>query len=301
MSADNSTWITDPALTTLRSHVFQRVGKSIYLYQEVEKRIKFLNLALNMELSGSSQDGWADQIAKQQSALSIKTMGTLMNSLLEKLYFSPDEPHEKVPAVITTVNELKMRRRFSLQTTAAYIHERKQTIQDFVDNRNHLVHHFFENVNFANVAMLEKMAKELDTQHLKIGDEIKELDQIIQLLNESTKAESDWWNSEEGTKQLETIRLQNSIPIHFLEWYPANKAKSSEWFAFQAACSELKKQQPEEIESFFKTFPYKSLQAAAIASGLFEFMDEATAKGQRVLYRLKAADYEYTTTFHSPV
>jgi hypothetical protein len=301
MTNETPDWLTSPALTALRTHVFRRVGKSIYLYQEIEKRIKFLNVALNLELSGTSQEGWSEQLAKQQDALSVKTMGTLMRSLLEKLYFSSEDQTEVQPLSNPTSNELIMRRRFSLQTTAAYIHERKQMIEAFVEDRNHLVHHFFESVNFANVVMLEQMAKDLDTQHQKIDDEIKHLNQIIKLLNESSNAESEWWNSEEGTKQLDIIRLQNSTPIHFLEWHPASNADPNGWSVFQSACTELKNKHQIEVERFFNSFPYKSLQAAAIASGLFEFLEEATPKGQRLLYRLKAADYEYTTTFHSPI
>lgn len=298
MSLDNPNWITDPELLALRTQVFKNVGKSIYLYQEVEKRIKFLSVALSMEMTGS-QETWPDQLAKMQSRINKDTMGILMRDVLEKLYFSTEA--EKPSHASEPSDVVKVRWRFSLQTTAEYVHERKEIIDSFVEERNQLVHHYFEQVNFANVDMLTQMSKDLEAQHQRIDDEIKHLNQIIHLLQESSKAESDWWNSEEGTKQLEIIRLQNSIPIHFLEWYPVNKAKTDGWSVFQTACAELKKQQPEEVERFFKTFPYKTLQAAATASALFEFMDEATAKGQRVLYRLKAADYEYTTTFHSPV
>lgn len=89
MNDQSSAWLADPELTSLRGLVFKAVGKSIYLYQEIEKRIKFLNAAISIELSGS-QDEWPEQLAKHQSAFDKKTMRPLMTSLLERLYFSPE-------------------------------------------------------------------------------------------------------------------------------------------------------------------------------------------------------------------
>lgn len=288
-------WVTDPELTNLRTSVFRGVGKSIYLYQEIEKRIKLLNTTLSIEISGP-QSEWSEQFAKHQGSFDRHTMGTLMRGLLEKLYFSPDS-HAESQVTVSESNEIKMKWRFSLQTTAEYIHERRETIETFVQERNRLVHTFYEDVNFSDATNLKQMIEILEAQHQKIDAELKILNRIIQLINESSIAESEWWNSEDGAKQMEIIRLQNSVPINFLEWYPARHANTKGWTVFQLANAELKKQQPLEVESFFKTFPFKSLRAAAIACGLFDFKDEKTAKGHRTMYRVKSAGYEYTSTF----
>lgn len=279
--------------------VFKSVGKSIYLYQKVEKRIRYINTAITFEVSGKPEE-WPEQSAKHQNLLSKKSMGQLMKSLLEKLYFSSETQEEQSSSSKDkSVDEAKWRMRFSLQTTAEYIRQRGETIEAFVEERNRLVHHYFEKVNFADVSMLEVMFKELEDQHQVIHAEIKGLNEIIQLLQESALAQSQWWESEEGQKQWEIIRLQNSIPINFLERYSVTNAKENGWAVFQAACSELKNKYISEVDSFFKNFPFKTLQSAATASGLFEFIEEKTAKGERLLYRAKATDYEYTTSFMS--
>lgn len=277
--------------------IFKSVGKSIYLYQEVEKRIKYINTAITFEVTGKPEE-WPEQLAKHQSLLSKKSMGQLMKSLLEKLYFSSETLEEKTsPSKEETVDEAKWRLRFSLQTTAEYIRQRGETIEAFVEERNRLVHHYFEKVNFADISMLESMFKELEDQHQVIHAEIKGLNEIIKLLQESALAHSQWWESEEGQKQWEIVRLQNSIPITFLERYSVTNAKENGWAVFPAACSELKNHHANEVDNFFKNFPFKTLQSAATASGLFEFTEEKTAKGERLLYRAKATDYEYTTSF----
>ncbi|TXG98946.1 MAG: hypothetical protein E6R08_03465 [Nevskiaceae bacterium] len=293
MNDQSSAWLADPELTSLRGLVFKAVGKSIYLYQEIEKRIKFLNAAISIELSGS-QDEWPEQLAKHQSAFDKKTMRPLMTSLLERLYFSPEADKG-----LDTNYSSKWKLRFSLQSTAEYIRERGKTLEAFVDDRNHVVHHYFEKVNFADASQLEAMIKELEAQHQVIDDEIKGLNQIIQLLKESAQAHSDWWESEEGKKQWEVIRLQNSFPINFLERFSLTNTKEHGWAVFPTACSELRNHYVTEIDRFFKTFPFKTLQLAATASGLFEFVEEKTAKGERLLYRAKATDYEYTTSHSS--
>lgn len=296
MSNNDPTWLSDPELTSLRTDVFRSVGKSIYLYQEIERRIKFLNVVLDLEMKGP-QSEWPAQLAMKQENLSTKSMGILMRSLLEKLYFSEnqldaqsDTPSEE--------NVLKMRWRFCLQTTAEYVQQRKATIDTFVLDRNRLVHHYFEKINFADGQMLKQMSEEIEAQHVTINDEINHLNQIVQLINESFQSESAWWESEEGTRQWEIIKLQSSIPINFLEHYSFRTPEVNGWTIFQTATAELKKQYPLEVEHFFNKFSFKSLQAAAIASQLFDFMEEKTVKGQRTLYKLKATDYEYTTTVH---
>lgn len=281
-------------------HVFKAVGKSIYLYQEVEKRIKLISAGISVELTGTEED-WGEQLANHHGAFSKKSMGQLMKDLLEKLYFSPETQDDQSAqsAKTDTSNDAKWRFKFSLQTTAEYIRQRGTTIEGFVGERNRLVHHYFEKVNFADVSMLESMFKELEDQHQVIHAEIKTLNEIILFIQESAQAHSQWWESEEGQKQWEIVRLQNSIPITFLERYSVTYAKENGWTLFQVACSELRNNYPNEVESFFKNFPFKTLQSAATASGLFEFTEEKTAKGERLLYRAKATDYEYTTSITS--
>jgi hypothetical protein len=278
--------------------IFKAVGKSIYLYQEVEKRIKLISASISVELSGTEEE-WREQLANHHGAWSKKTMGQLMKELLEKLYFSPDTHDEQSAnsAKTNTTQEAKWRFKFSLQTTAEYIRQRGTTLEAFVGERNHLVHHYFEKLNFADVSMLESMFKELEDQQQVIHAEIKTLNEIILFIQESARAHSHWWESEEGQEQWEIVKLQNSIPISFLEKYSVTHAKENGWNIFQVVCSELKNNYPNEVDSFFKNFPYKTLQSAATASGLFEFTEEKTAKGERLLYRAKATDYEYTTSF----
>jgi hypothetical protein len=277
--------------------VFKAVGKNIYLYQEVEKRIKLISAGISVELTGTEKD-WREQLVNHHEAFSKKTMGLLMKDLLEKLYFSPETHDDQTAqsAKSDTSNEAKWRFKFSLQTTAEYIRQRGKTLEAFVEERNRLVHHYFEKVNFADVSMLESMFKELEDQHQVIHAEIKSLNEIILFIQESAQAHSQWWESEDGQKQWEIVRLQNSIPICFLERYSVTYAKEVGWSKFQAACSELKNNYPNEVDSFFKNFPFETLQSAATASGLFEFKEEKTAKGERLLYRAKATDYEYTTS-----
>lgn len=290
MSNQFPSYISDPELTALRDQVFRGVGKSIYLYQQIERQIKFLNSAITMELSGP-QSEWPAQMAERHNFFNKQTMGTLMRWLLEGLYFTSE--NEIKPQV---TKEMKLRWRFSLQTTAEYVQQRRETIDAFVDDRNRLVHHYFENINFADDSMLAEMVKELKAQHEKINEEIENLNHIVHLLTESAQADSEWWESDEGARQWETIRLQNSTPIYFLEWFSGSKVNKDGWAEFHTACEALKKQYMEEVDSFFNTFKFESLQSAATASGLFEFTEEKTTGGERLLYRAKATDYEYTTS-----
>ncbi|MGQ2966008.1 hypothetical protein [Methylophilus sp.] len=284
---------SSPELIVLRDQIFRAVGKSTYLYQQIEKQIKFLNASITLELTGP-QNEWPDQLAKHQSFFNKQTMGTLMRWLLEGLYFTSED---QIKSQVT--NEMKLRWRFSLQTTAEYVQQRRATIDAFVDDRNRLVHHYFENIDFADASMLTEMVKELEAQHEKINEEIQNLNQIVQLLSESSQVESEWWASAEGARQWETIRLQNSTPINFLEWYSGIKRDRDGWAVFQTACDVMKKQYMEEVDSFFNTFKFESLQSAATASALFEFTEEKTTDGERLLYRAKATDYEYTTSISS--
>lgn len=295
MSEESLDFISDPHLTSLRREVFIAIGKSIYLYQELEKRLKYLNLVINVnvDLKGD-QASWQQQLEEKQSTFKNQTMGKLMGTLLDAIYVTSEcQLTEYEP---TSIN-LGFRSLFRIVTTSEFIEQKKSEMKSFVDDRNYLVHHCFEQVNFADAEALKLMAEKLTNQHTLVNNEIKWLIELMQLSKEVSEGYEHFLNSAEGIEELERMRLQNSLPINYLEAYANDPQRKDGWSILDTAMSLAKKSYPEETKALLEMFKLKSLYSAAQKVELFEFKYEETKAGRRLLYKNIEADYCKTFNF----
>ena len=292
MIDEPSDWLTDAELTSLRNKLFILTGKAVYLYQEVERRIKLLSIATSLEFSGHP-DSWEEQLASLQDSLSKKTLGQLMGKLFESLHSDTDHLNETGKNVASLSPKFQIRFRFSLQATSDYLRERKLIIESFVEERNHLVHHSFEAVKFSDRSGLVSAIDLLEKKLERAEQEVQQLNQLVTLLKESFLDLSDFWDSNSGKLLAEKLSLQSSLPISYLEQYAISKGVADGWCVFQSACNDLDKLHKTEVDKLKSTYSFKTLLKAAEACGLFEFKVEATVKGSRLLYRTLTTDYEY--------
>lgn len=304
MSDASQAWLDDPHLTGLRHEVFRLIGKSIYLYQEIEKRIKILNIAIRLKMSvNDDPSGWQKQIEQQQSWVNKQSMGTLMAQLMEDLYVAPEPVRDKQlqPSKDKSDEQhITVKIQLQIETTAAFIQQKKDMVNAFVRDRNHLVHHYFERVNFADAQMLKQMSADLVKGHSQIDTEMQWLNELIQLSKELSATQTRWLNSAEGHREFERMRLQNAWPICFLELYANTDTRTDGWTIFDAATTRLKKEYPTEVAQFFEKFEYKNLDVAARAAGLYAFKYEETSRGRRLLYKNHPSGYQQSYHLESP-
>lgn len=285
MTEASFSFLNDPHLTDLRREVFQGVGKSIYLYQEVEKRLKFLNVFINLNFDWKGdQASWQKQLEKQQTIFNEKTMGALMGKLIDAIFVTPEEYEP------SSIN-LGFRFQFRIETTSEFIEQKKSAMKSFVDDRNYLVHHYFEQVNFADAEELKLMVERLTNQHALVNSEIKWLIELMQFYKEVFEGYESFLNSANGLEELERMRLQNTLPINYLEVFANDPQRKDGWSILDTAISLAKKSYPEETTELLEVFNLKSLYYAARKVELFEFKYEETMAGRRLLYKNKEADY----------
>lgn len=271
-------------LEALRDTVLLKTGKNIYNFQQIEKILKFL-------ISKTSVSGYVSELEsnlqKKTEATHTLGMGHLVGQLMDAIYITPEQVKEwsEKPASNDELKETRISHYFNIETTAEFIEQRKQELKSLVNERNHLVHHLFSDKNIHDIEHLLEMEEYLDCQRERIAKEYEFLVGIVRQFHDYYKELEEWLKTEDGERQLKLAFLKVQDVIQYFLDYASEHARSDGWTVFQKPCNELARNYPKELEKFDKNFGFKKLKDALDASELFEFAEEKTNKGKRLLYR----------------
>lgn len=264
-----------------RNEVLRKVGRNVYLFQQVEKLLKHLNTS--REISGymseleEKRKIRADEIGKLN-------MGPLVGQLMDNIYSEFDESRSgpenlKEPYFTFT---------FKIQTDADFVERRRLALKSLVDERNHLIHHFFNEFDINAIERHIEIEMYLDEQRERIIAEHEQLSFLAKTLADTAQEYVEHLNSDEGVRQFELVHFQQSNLVKILIEVTLSQARQDGWTLLNLAGNELRKHIPEEMNDIKRLYGYKSLKAAVIASELFELTEEETKQGgKRLLYRTK--------------
>ncbi len=272
--------IQEDVLVKARNEVFRKVGRNLYLYQQLEKLLKHLNLIAEMS-------GYMSEIEEKQrkkaSKLNVMNMGPLVDQLFDNIYSNADKPSNSPEQL----KEPYFNFNFTIQTDPEFVEQRKQALKLFVDDRNNLVHHLFINSDIASIERYAEIEAYLDAQRERIIAEHEQFRFIAQTYTDSVKAHADFINSDEGGRHIELGHLQQSDLVRMLLEVSINQARADGWTLLNHAGNELRKVIPEKMTDLKRMYGYKTLKAAMQASEMFDLLEEETSQGSRLLYRPK--------------
>lgn len=269
--------------------VLRKVGRNVVLFQQLEQLLKFV--VANGNLAGFASELKALKEA-QENKVNKQTMGTLVGQYVENSNPESDTQSTE-PAGIT---EAYFSFSFRVECDDDYYESRKEALGKLVSERNDLIHHLLPRFDMKSAESCSALGKELDKQSDKIRLEIKNLQSTAKALIDGRKATADYFQSEEGKKDLELSFLRQSRLVLMLGDIATQMSREDGWALISSAGHLIKEHAPEELDQMKEKHGYSSLKKLIQASEIFDIHEEATPKGgARILYRLKAG-WELSTT-----
>lgn len=264
-----------------RNEVLRKVGRNVYFFQQIERLLKHLNTS--REISGYISELEEKRKLRAEEFAKLN-MGPLVGQLIDNIYSGFDES-KKAPEEL---KEPYLNFSFKIQTDADFVERRKQALKSLVEERNHLIHHFFQEFNINAIDHYPEMECYLDEQRERVIAEHEQLSFLVKTLSDTAQEYAEHINSDEGIRQFELAYFQQSNLVQILIEVTINQARPDGWTLLNLAGNELRKHIPEEMNEMKRLYGYKTLKAAVIASELFELAEEDTKQGgKRLLYRTK--------------
>lgn len=269
-------------LEKARNEVLRKIGRNIFLFQQVEHMLKFL-------VANGTYSGYVSEIKaiKEQRAASVnrQTMGQLVGQLIENTHSeykeNPEHQFTKKDAYLTVS--------FKVESDAVYYETKKEALSLIVSNRNELIHHLLPRFNPDSIESCLELDQFLDKQREKLIPEIDFLRNMIDNLRECKKQFAEFLMSDEGEKWFKLSWLRGSRLVLLLGEIAAQAARPDGWTQLDTAVQLIRQHAPEEMAAFKNRYGHKTLKSLILATELFDINEEPTKKGGiRLIYRLKA-------------
>jgi hypothetical protein len=268
-------------LEKARNEVLRKIGRNIFLFQQVEAMLKFL--ITNGTVSGYISELSANQ-KQRADAVQKQTMGQLVGQYLENTHSGCDESREEEEQL----KEAYLSFTFRVDCDATYYEKKKQSLASIVAERNELIHHLLPRFNPNSIDSCLETDKYLDQQREKLLPEIDMLKTLIESLQEGRQELAEFLNSDEGKKQFDLQWLRQSRLVILLGDIAAQMARPDGWTVLTTASQLIRQHVPEEAAKLKERYGHKTLKGLILATELFDMNEEITQKGGvRVLYRLK--------------
>lgn len=277
----------DDKVTAIRNEVFRKVGRNLYIFQQIEALLKHLNVITNLHGPVSKIQAITERKVKESYT---SNMGPLVKNLIENIYTTAEKikAEESSSDTLGDIKEVHFRTRFNIETTSDYIATKEKTLKALVDERNKLVHHLFTDIKHDSIDRFVDIDSFLDEQRERIVAEHEYWRVIVKEFAETAKAHDDFIQSTEGKHFLDLIVIQQSKLVQKLAELSINCSERDGWIPFAKAGNEIKNDCSESLDKLNKQFGFKTLKDILIASELFDLKSEQTDKGgQRWFYKLK--------------
>lgn len=267
------------------NEVHRKIGRNMLLFQQLEHLLKYF-------VASSSLSGYASELSliKKQRAISTQklTLGALVGKYLEATSTESPENSDNEPDELEDITEAFCSFKFHTRYyDAADLNAKKTALAQIVFDRNELIHHLLPKFDAKSVESCIQTGKQLDEQKEKVLSEINELIQQLDSFKTGMKFFSEFLNSDEGKRQFELSWLRQSRLALLLGEIASQNARTDGWFSLSAASHIIRREAPEEVDLLKVRYGHKSLKALILATEMFDLYEEPTAKGLRVLYRLK--------------
>ncbi len=265
-----------------RDNIYQKIGRNVVLYQQLELLLK--------HIVGNNNFSAPISKLKQTQELNRKmihtsTMGNLVGRFVENIgpNSTDDELNEE------EVTEAMLSFRFHLGVDKERYEEKKQTLSRIVAGRNRLIHHTISEYDFRSFDSLQNLSRDLDQQEQEVSKEIDELKAISKTMIKAQTEYVNFLSSEEFKAHFELVWLRGSLLVTTLIDIANQLANESGTVSLNVAGLLLEKHIPKEKAAMKERYGYSSLKKLVLATGLFEIVEEPTSKGgSRVMYKLIA-------------
>ncbi|MFT6770393.1 hypothetical protein [Congregibacter sp.] len=154
-------------LATLRDDVVFKVGRNVLLFQELERTLKWITPRLN--ISGNTPTEMSLSFQKRKDSASKRTLGMNAGELL-------NSGESVTPS-----------HRLSFATSMALAPATRAEIEKLIEDRNQLIHHFFDGVDPESCESWQTAAKRLDSQRDRLVEVTRLMRDMAEGMSEGHK------------------------------------------------------------------------------------------------------------------
>jgi len=265
----------------LKEEVYQKVGRNVLFFQEMEMTLKYILLNCNLSV-------YANELTQIPGAnyqkIQKQTMGNLVKQCLKKNLTE----HYEVPEAPDDLDDIHLSMRIAIGLDEVQFHKIKQDLESVVAGRNELVHHVISKFGpeADEVKRRHSIIQYLDQQYDDAKAKDAFLQSFVKTIQKVKKDCSDFLRSEEGERLFKAMFLQSSPLVQSLRRIENEKARKDGWTSLQAAASLVGNTAPEELIEMKEKYGHKKLKDFISETQIFYLKEEVTNKGgSRLLYR----------------
>jgi hypothetical protein len=253
------------------------VGRCVLIYQAIEKMLKQLLPLATIE--GSIRDSKFVR-AKDSPNVEFQTLGVLVGALKAQL-FKTDELEEESEAEFST------RVRFLLSP------EDRQKCCDaldaLVDERNKMVHHFYDQgIGWTSASDLRSAIETTAGALARAREQRAFVANLVKSLQSVIAEQAAFMDSDEFVSMFELAWLRETATVKVLQSALSESRHPEGWLPVATAGHRVHANPTaeDELKNAQQRYGLKSLSDFVRASGLFEMGEEAVGNGTRTVYRL---------------
>jgi hypothetical protein len=261
----------------LTGQLCAQVGRSVLIYQAIEKMLKQLLPLATIE--GSIRDSKFVR-AKDSPNVEFQTLGVLIGALKAQV-LKTDELGEESEA------------EFSTRVRVLLSPEDRQKCCDaldaLVDERNKMVHHFYDQgISWTSASDLRSAIETTAGALARAREQRAFVANLVKSLQSVIAEQAAFMESDEFVSMFELAWLRETATVKVLQSALSESRHPEGWLPVATAGHRVHANPTaeDELKNAQQRYGLKSLSDFVRASGLFEMGEEAVGSGTRTVYRL---------------
>jgi len=186
-----------PELKQCKDEVLRKIGRNVLNFQQLERQLKFvISIATEsgtLGASGTIHSNREKRIAKTRT----KTMGQLIGQVVDE--FHRNTPAQEPPEHL---DQFWISSSFRVVYDDEFYERKKSVLSSLVDDRNNLIHHFFDKYDLSSVGSCQSAGAYLDEQHLILAEQLTETFDTLQQILAFREELGHYLKSEEGKAEI---------------------------------------------------------------------------------------------------
>ena len=275
----------DGELAEAKLKTYQLIGRNIVLFQQMEQLLKIVLPRATVSISSETEI--PSMMTGRCSAVERCTLGNLVNRFIDEVC-DPEEsdleesdPEESDPEGDSDQVNLTTTLRLIFETPEARDMKIKR-LNDLVDGRNRLVHHFFSRFEVNSIRGWRSTHEDLEDQHQQILSEIGTLRQLL-----DAKAKSDVLFAHPEIQRELVYGATREQLIEELRAAAQESIDPDGWTSLKAAINRDDVVSLDVITELLKGYEIRTVTALLEAVGGFEIRHDKDQKGKaRTFYRV---------------
>ncbi len=273
--------ITSKDLRSASDEALLLIGRNLLIYQRIEMNLKWIegNGRPIIFRKTTTATSLAEQIHANHDEVRLNTLGAVLKRVFR---FSESQAGPEPDA--DTEFRMVYSSSFALEDTADAREWFDGWYGALVGPRNRLAHSFHDAFNLETVESCTAACRQLEEEHDTALCFLHFTRSVIASRQQGALIMSEFLSSDAFTQYLTEMTSLESF-AHVLEQEARRLRRADGWCVFATAAHAIRASQPDIAVQLLAPGNYKTMRAAAEATQAFQWREEPTPKGSRLLFR----------------